>query len=264
MGLGENRASKRRGERDCAGDDACGRAFPDPGENLAGLLARLEDTPAEVQLPDPTSGSMRTVTVGVDQVAVAVRLLSYSPETSALLPLLIATAVDENDLRPLTAQALFVEQSLMDSMAYGMHNAVVCTEDAPFYGELVIDRLALANTYLGTSQLELLETMCAVWPKGVLDDDLRAPMNSSVPALLLSGGDDPITPPSYGDQAATGFETAHHLTNPNQGHGQVGVPCVGGIIASFFESASVDGLDYGCTEDAVAAPFFLSFSGPGP
>ncbi len=203
--------------------------------------------------------------MGPDEVAISVRLLSYTADTAALLPLLITTAVESGNLVPLAAQALMVQKSLSGSMASGMHNAVVCTEDAPFYSELDIDRGAMAErTYLGTSQLELLETMCAVWPRGILDDDLRSPLRLDVPALLLSGDVDPITPPGYAVDAVTGFNPARHESVAGQGHGQIAVPCVGDLIAEFFTTGDPAALDFGCTDLAVPAPFFLSFSGPAP
>jgi pimeloyl-ACP methyl ester carboxylesterase len=207
---------------------------------------------------------MRQIRIGTAEVAIAVRLLSYSPDTSAMLPLLITQANDSGDLKPIAAQALLVQSALASGMAGGMHNAVVCTEDAPFYDSMDIDLAALSRTYLGTTQFDLLKTMCAIWPRGLLDDDLRMPLESQVPTLLLSGGDDPITPPDYAIQAAATLGNAALQTNPGQGHGQVVVPCMGGVIADFFLAGSPAELETNCAQTHAPAPFFLSFSGPEP
>ena len=41
-----------------------------------------------------------------------------------------------------------------------------------------------------------LQSLCEVWPRGPIDADLHAPLKSDVPVLLLSGGNDPVTPPA--------------------------------------------------------------------
>ena len=47
---------------------------------------------------------------------------------------------------------------------------------------------------------------CEFWPKGTVDPSYYAPVRSDVPALVLSGDLDPVTPPTWG-QAVT-----KHLT----------------------------------------------------
>ena len=69
---------------------------------------------------------------GDAELAAAIRLMSYSPQTVALMPLFINEAANENYV-PLAAQFLMVMENISDALAIGMHNAVVCTEDAPFY-----------------------------------------------------------------------------------------------------------------------------------
>ncbi len=38
--------------------------------------------------------------------------------------------------------------------SYGMHNAVVCTEDVPFFDTVKIDRAKLEATFLGAVQVD--------------------------------------------------------------------------------------------------------------
>ncbi len=47
---------------------------------------------------------------------------------------------------------------------------------------------------MGDSQIDALQTLCKDWPRGPLDPDLHSPLKSDVPVLLLSGGNDPVTP----------------------------------------------------------------------
>ena len=79
--------------------------------------------------------------------------------------------------------------------------------------------------------------MCADWPRGPIDADLHAPLASQVQALLLSGGADPVTPPTFGAEAAKGFAQSQHLVLPGQGHGQLLQPCVDRLMAQFLDAA---------------------------
>jgi pimeloyl-ACP methyl ester carboxylesterase len=141
---------------------------------------------------------------------------------------------------------------------------VVCAEDVPLFARYPIDRARLAATYLGTRQLDGLEAVCRVWPRGKVDEDLRAPLLSAVPALLLSGSDDPVTPPAYATEVAREFTRRLELVLEGFGHGQLTAPCVDRIMAQFVARGSVDELDASCVRAARPLAFFTSLNGPPP
>jgi len=179
------------------------------------------------------------------------------------MPLLVHEAAQENYL-PLAAQYMMIAEGMSDSMSIGMHNAVVCTEDAPFFAEENVDQQMLEATYMGPLQLDSLAAICSVWPKGPLDDEFKLPVQSDVPVLLLSGEADPITPPRYAEMAAVNLDNALLLTGKRQGHGQAPRGCMPKIIAEFVESTDLGSLQTDCFERVFAMPFFLDFSGPAP
>ncbi|NJN15927.1 MAG: alpha/beta hydrolase [Oscillochloris sp.] len=109
MGRDAQRALDLLFER-CAADPACAAAFPDLSARFTNLLNELA-TPLEVELSDPFTGLPTTVELSRELAAITVQTLSYAPETSALLPLLISTAA-AGDLRPLAAQTLLVQEQL--------------------------------------------------------------------------------------------------------------------------------------------------------
>lgn len=248
----------------CEADAACRRAYPGLRENFSRLVARLRTAAQTVTLNDPVTGKPVTHKFTLDRLGTAVRLLSYSPASMSLLPFLMAEAA-ANRPGPLLAQALAVTRDLGDQMAPGMHNAVVCTEDLPFLAEAAIDRVALGKTYLGTRTLEGLESSCAVWPRGLLDTDLRQPLKSKVPFLLLSGTADPVTPPAYAERAKPGLADALHVAVKGNGHGQWNVPCAPRVIADFITAGTARGLDVKCLQQAdLTQPFFLDANGTAP
>ena len=175
--------------------------------------------------------------------------------------MLINEAIQEN-YAPLAAQFMMIVESLADAMSLGMHNAVVCTEDAPYFAGEQIARDMLDATYIGPVQLDALEAICSVWPAGVLDEEFKTPVNTAVPVLLLSGEADPITPPRYAELAAVNFDNARLLTGTRQGHGQAPRGCMPEIIGRFVEAASASDLEADCFDRVHAMPFFLDFSGP--
>ncbi|MDX1405929.1 MAG: alpha/beta hydrolase [Woeseiaceae bacterium] len=245
----------------CAQSDECASAFPDLRDNFQRLRDSLDEFPVLVSLPDPLSGRLQELELGRVELAAALRLLSYHPSSVAVMPLIINEAIEGNFL-PLASQFLMISQNIADTLNIGMHNAVVCTEDAPYFADENVSRDALDATYIGPLQLDALAAICSVWPAGVIDDDFKTPVSSDVPVLLLSGEADPITPPRYAELAAVEFTNARLLTGQQQGHGQAPRGCVPRIIADFVATADVHELDVDCLDLLYAMPFFLDFSGP--
>jgi len=82
--------------------------------------------------------------------------------------------------------------------------------------------------------------------------------------LLLSGSDDPATPPAYASEVAREFTRRLELVLEGFGHGQLTAPCVDRIMAQFVARGSVDALDVSCVRDARPLAFFTSLNGPPP
>jgi pimeloyl-ACP methyl ester carboxylesterase len=248
----------------CARDAACRERFGDPARSYGNLRARLDEGAVRVTLEHPTTGEPWTVEFSDLHLATVLRLASYASEQAALLPLTLHAADRNGDFAPLAAQYAMVSDSLQYLLAYGMNASVVCAEDVPFYDSIAIDRERLGRTYLGTLQLDALIEVCKVWPRGPMDEDLHAPLESAVPVLLLSGTDDPVTPPAYAVEASEEFTDHAHLVLEAQGHGQLVAPCVDRIMAAFVASGTARGLDLSCARSVKPMPFFTSFAGPTP
>jgi pimeloyl-ACP methyl ester carboxylesterase len=259
----ESQAALERVFARCAVDEVCNDRFPDVAESFAGLVVALRTEAVVVSAPDPNTGRYEDVNFGSDEFAAAIRLLAYHPHTIALLPLLIHEAAAGNWV-PLASQFRMTAVSLSESLSIGMHNAIVCSEDVPFYDRSEIDVDGLAATYIGVVQLNALETICSIWPPGPVDDEFKVPLETSIPFMLLSGDADPITPPRYADLAAVDLGNALHLVGKGQGHGQFSVGCMPDLLEEFVASADPGAVDAGCLERAFVMPFFLDFSGPQP
>ena len=247
----------------CAGSPPCNERFPGLRESFAALRRELAERSVTVHLPHPVHGTQESLEFGDAELAGALRLLSYHPNTVALLPLLIEQAAGGN-YALLAAQFLAAADRMSEALSLGMHHAIVCTEDAPFFAGEAVTQEELESTYIGPVQVEALEAICSIWPAGVLDDGFKAPVASAKPVLLLSGEADPVTPPHFAVLALVDLENARHLTGKKQGHGQAARGCMPDIIGRFVASAAIDDLREGCFERVFAMPFFLDFSGPSP
>jgi len=247
----------------CAEEPACAERFPTLAADFEQLRTSLAEAPVAVDLPDPVTGSVESMSFGRAEFAGAIRLLAYHPNTIALMPLLIDAAARGNYV-PLAAQFRMTVTALAEELSMGMHNAVMCTEDVPFYDAARIDTALLEASYIGPVQLETLEAICSIWPQGPIDDDFRTPLATDVPVLLLSGTADPITPPRYAELAMVDLRNARHLVGNGQGHGQVAVGCMPRLIADFIAAADTQAIDADCMQRSFVMPFFLDFTGPAP
>jgi pimeloyl-ACP methyl ester carboxylesterase len=248
----------------CRQDRFCAKAFPDPHADYRELLARLTATPARATVGDAVTGRPINFDFTAKHLSAVLRFASYNDDQAALLPLSLHLAAHEQNFTPLANQFRVYARTLDESFAYGMHNSVACSEDTPLIDATKLDRAALDATHMGSSQvLELIET-CADWPHGVVDADLHAPLHSDAAALLLSGADDPVTPPEYAVRAQKGFADSTHVVVAGHGHGQLTAPCVDRIIASFLVMGTAKGLDATCTKKLAPMPFFITLAGPAP
>ena len=244
----------------CETDEVCQRAFPDLRQQFDAVLERLRDAPVEVVVDHPRSGDPVDVVIDHWMFVGVVRLLVYHPRTASLLPVLV-DAVHGGDYQPLATQAFVINEGL-EEISVGLNNTVVCTEDFPFARDVDLD--AQAATYLGTAFMETMAGVCEHWPQGFMDGDLKNPLVSDRPALLLSGELDPITPPRYARQAAVGLSKAVEVVGRGQGHGMLMVGCTQRLMAEFLDVGEIGALDLDCVGRMRPFPLFISRMGPGP
>jgi pimeloyl-ACP methyl ester carboxylesterase len=248
----------------CTHDVACAKAFTDPTADYRALRAQLSARPAKTMVSDVATGRPINFDFTTQHLSAVLRFASYNDDQAALLPLSLHLATHEGNFTPLASQFRVFAHSLEASFAYGMHNSVACSEDAPLIDTSKLDLTALSATHMGAEQVQQLVEACKDWPKGVVDKDLHAPFKSDAAALLLSGADDPVTPPEYAKLAQRAFADSKHVIVAGHGHGQLSTPCIDRIIGNFVAAGSAKALDTNCTEKLKPMPFFITLAGPAP
>lgn len=245
----------------CKADALCRAAYPRLQADFHELLLDLARKPVSLTLPHPLTGAAQRFTLTREAAASAIRMLSYTAESAALLPELIHAAALGRHL-PLAVQAWQIAHQLDDQISYGMNFSVVCSEDYPRW--LDVDRNRQQATYLGTLQVDMIEAVCSRWPRADVEADLHTAITTDVPALLLSGEGDPVTPPASARLAADGMSRSRHLVLAGQGHGQLAIACVPQLLGRFLDDVDPVGLDASCLDGVRAFPFFTSPLGPSP
>lgn len=244
--------------RRCAQSAPCNDRFPDLEAGLDRLLESLGEAPRTVAFEDLQTGEHRELQFTSEHLIGLLRMSLYSPEQISTLPPMLHAAYARENFSALARGVSNLVEELDLTIAMGMHNSVVCTEDVRFYDPGDIDRDAIEASYMGDRILRTLIETCRHWPVGEMDEDFKEPLTSGIPSLLFSGEQDPITPPAYAETAARGLSRARHFVLPGQGHSVSFRGCAPVMVARFVEAGSADELDGQCLERLGAEPLFLN------
>ena len=243
----------------CTQEPACRDKVGEPRRELDALLATLRADPPRVRFRDATTGAYREERLQPMQVAALVRMYAYQPTAAALLPVLIHEA-NQGRHEGLMALSQLLLGELEDAMAMGMQFSVACSEDG--------DRIAVSEqdegTVLGHTLTEYMAAQCKVWPKAPPPADFHRPLSSGVPALVIAGEFDPVTPPRYGREIVESLSNGRLLVLRGQGHSVLGAGCMPRLFAQFLESGDATKLDSACLDRLPYAQPFTSYNGWEP
>ncbi|MFT3897484.1 MAG: alpha/beta hydrolase [Thermomonas sp.] len=243
----------------CTESPACKDRVGDAREELSKLMATLRADPPTVRYRDSGTGEWREDVLAPDRIAGMVRMYAYMPLAATVLPVLIHDA-NEGHYENLAALSRMMQGEMKDSMAMGMQMSVVCAEDADSF----VARKEDADTLLGNGLTETMAAICSVWPKGAVPADFHAPLSTDVPALVLEGEFDPVTPPRYGEEVVKPLKNGRLLVLRGQGHNVIGAGCMPKLFARFLQDANAKTLDAKCLDTLAYAQPFTSFNGWQP
>jgi pimeloyl-ACP methyl ester carboxylesterase len=238
----------------CAATASCRTAHPSVASSLARIEQMLGPDGRDMDVADPRTAAAQRHRVTFDVVLGALQPLTYTPETASLLPEMLALAA-QGDLGPLFAANPAISGNLTEQMNAALHFSVTCAEDVPRIGPGA-ESEALAG--LPTRRLAAQAiAVCGVWPRGTMPADFATPVASDKPALLLSGGMDPVTPPAYGTEVAKGFPNSRHVIAPGYGHIVSVHACGPRLIGAFVDAGGVAKLPESCIAqfERSARPF---------
>ena len=243
----------------CSKAAACKGKLGDPRAELDALLAKLRAQPVAVRYRDAVTGEQKEELLRAETVAGLVRMYAYMPAAGALLPKLIHEA-NAGRYEGLMALAQMMTGNMQEAMAMGMQLSVICSEDA----DSMVVREEDAGTVLGNLMPQGMAAMCKAWPKGQVPADFNKPLSTAVPALVIAGEFDPVTPPRYGEEIVKTLPNGRLFVLRGQGHSVIGAGCMPKLFAQFVEKADARSLDGKCLDKLSYTPPFTSFNGWEP
>ena len=244
----------------CAAEPACRARYPGLAADVQALLARLDARPETVRIRHPLTAEPTEVRVTGDHARQVLLAFLYQPETAALLPALVREA-QGGDLAPLAAQGILATADIQAGMSRPLQLSVLCSEDVPLFED---PAPGASPTFLGNGARDAFRSVCADWPRAPADPAFHQSPRMEVPALLLSGMADPVTPPRWGDVAATSLPASRHLVVGGAGHGVLFRGCIPRLVAAFVKRGSADALDTSCADRIAPSPIFLDMQGGAP
>lgn len=245
---------------DCENDSNCQAAYPSLEQDFNLVLDAFGESGLELTLPDATTGEEITMLITRSTFVNAIRAILYSPQISRLIPIIIEQAKDR-DFRALTGIVDALNGDV--SIALGAQMTILCAEDFPRISSQEIAAEA-DKGFVGSAFFNVFNNGCSVWPQAPLPEIYSQDLSSQVPALILSGAIDPVTPERWGDRMAEVMTNSIHLVAANTGHNVAPFGCAPEIMAQFVNQASVENIDGSCLNELNRPSFFVDASGPTP
>ena len=241
---------------DCRESPACNERFPNLDEDLSRVLANLDASPQTVEFIDPHSGetTQRELIRGVFAEHLWSAML-YGGQ-SRELPLVIHSAA-RGDFAPFLEMAVPTTPPAPEPD--GHYWSVVCPEET---SRLDPDEViaAAADTFIGTYTSDEYIAACREWGLPIHPAHPIEPRVFNIPALVVTGDQDPVTPPEYGEEIARHFKDVLYINVPHMGHGPGGMEhaeCLDQILYDFVDAGSTSGINTDCVQTMRAAPFRL-------
>ena len=252
----------------CQAQPACARRYPDLGQRIREATLSVRDNPISVDVKDSESYPTGKAYFFTDIVAFLPFAFMYEQKEYPGLPALIyawADAVEKRDETLFKAIA-----SAADSFgdgSQGMTNAILCgdadMEVQAIAGKADIEAFPVLGAAIGTVEsYERRAEMCFAHDMVPRDEAEYTPVETDLPALLIEGDMDPITPPPLAKAILLGFANATYVEFPYAGHGPSrSVDCAGDMLNAFFDNPTAEP-DLSCVDEMempdVYAPLFTT------
>jgi pimeloyl-ACP methyl ester carboxylesterase len=243
---------------DCEAIEACRSAYPTFREDFEWVLDHAREAPVSAEVINPTTGQPETVELAYGDFVMGIRFLLYNTQQAATIP----NWMDEargGDFAPLMQAIAGNVYAIRQVLYYGLFQSMRCAEDLPFV-DVEAERADAAGTMLGTYRLDRELENCSVWPRAELVEERHAPVSSDARVLLLSGSEDPVTPPEYGDLVAETLSNALHVVFENRGHGffdPAAIGCLHTVVVPFLAGRPLGEIDVTCARELERLPFHV-------
>lgn len=247
---------------DCAADPYCKEEFGDLEAHLERIRHHLSDEPLEIYLRESDGGELRRVSVGWEDVINGLYThmnFSFSAEPVARYIYELSRMVDGRLSLNDDEVARLFQNSLHEDdfgLAIAMHMAVRCREDVPAYDEAVSNAAAAKapSLYAGGESADVYQAACSAIEAAPVSAGFSKPVSSAIPALILTGDMDPLTPTAWAERAAETLANGQLVTFRGMGHDIYGTSICAQVISANFLDAPYEKVDDSCARSY--APVF--------
>lgn len=238
----------------CLAKPECAERYGDVSAAANKTAAQLRAAPVTLTLEHPLTGLPTQLLLDDSKLAGLVRFSLYNRLISRLLPAALAASAEQN-YRLLASLITSVATSGdQPDIALGMHMTILCSEDAKATASSPNSR----ELFLGVDLAAPVMEICEFWPSAEMAEAYYQPITSDVPALLLSGERDPITPPHWAERIARGFTNATSVVAPGAHHGVTRAGCASAVITEFIEHTELSDGSTKCMADIQPLAPYLS------
>ena len=233
----------------CRSSKSCDERYPDLESTFYNLYHRLNAKPLMAAYTPPRYQTLEIELSGFRLYDWVFSWL-YDVNFIRLIPRLLYD-LEGGQLEEALMIGVAHEATLRD-MNLGMHYTVQCQEEyisAPFrdYAS-IIARFPHLSGFLSypVEGSATLGRLCDLWQAKPRPPSANSPIESDIPALLLSGNFDPITPPAYADLAFETLTLSYNYVLPHVGHGVLRSDDCALAIALEFIAEPMREPDSGC------------------
>jgi pimeloyl-ACP methyl ester carboxylesterase len=246
----------------CTADPNCRAAYPDLRHELSRLIHRLNQQPVMMGFYDYSTLKFEKTQLTGDLLTVLVTQMFYRTDA---LPVIPAMIYQVRDGRYHVGSQILALQLLDRTLAEGMFYSVACGENTKLMPADVAG-LDPKTAKRAVSDVQEFAKACALWNVPELAPALKQPVTSAVPTLIFNGQFDPITPPSFGEQAAKTLSRSHVITFLRNGHGAMLDSVCGSRIAAAFLNNPLQAPNSSCARQQSKLTFITpktTFMTPG-
>ena len=217
----------------CEAEPTCAENYPDLRQTFFDLKARLDKEPVTFTVK-LNSGEQHQMLLNGDSLMGLVFQSLYATTIIPMLPRLIYDLRDGNTDLAAGLEGEFLSQ--YDKINVGMQHAVQCKEELPFVTQADIEQTLQQNPdYAPLGSRGIIE--CKAWGGKPADPIENQPVKSDVPTLVVSGEFDPVTPPTWAEDAARTLSQSFYFNVPRAGHGpSISEDCPRSIVLAFLDN----------------------------
>ena len=205
----------------CAADERCNSAYPDLKTVFWNLVDQLDAKPAEIT--NPLSDVKNTGKVdGADLIGVVLSLLKsgrfigYAPE--------IIYKINAGDYSTFVTMKSSLPYQF-EGINLGLYISMMCHEQIlatnPQDLQSAMDSQHDIGTYFRLpffGDAKTLFNTCKFWGSVPPAPGENEAVISNIPALVIEGKFDPVTPPVFGKQVVSNLKNSYYMEFPDQGH----------------------------------------------